>query len=321
MPYRLSDGEAADEAIRRTAAEQLDRAINELTDGVPNDPVEAVHAARKALKKERSLLRLARGSMKSATRRRENAALREAGRRLSAARDAEVVVQSLGDLAQRYAGQVPEKTFEELRTLLSATGQGQRESVTGSGLAGEVAEELRAARRRTGEWRLRRQGWKAVEEGLRRSYRRGRRAYKRARAEPTVEHLHEWRKRAKDYWYHLRLLEPVAPRTMKGHAKDAHRLSDLLGDDHDLALLRESLRDARATVAADVDAVIRLLDHRRGQLQEQAMFLGRRLYAEKPRAFVRRVHTYWKAWRAEVRASQAQQPAQLAELTRKSAGT
>jgi hypothetical protein len=46
-----------------------------------------VHNARKAIKKERSLLRLARGAMPSEQRRRENAALREAARRLSTARD------------------------------------------------------------------------------------------------------------------------------------------------------------------------------------------------------------------------------------------
>lgn len=115
MPYRLGDGEGADHAIRRCAGEQLDRAIAELSDGVKTDPVDAVHAARKALKKERSLLRLARGSLSSSVRRRENAALRDAGRRLSAARDADVLVQAIEDLAERYAGQLPERAFAASR--------------------------------------------------------------------------------------------------------------------------------------------------------------------------------------------------------------
>jgi hypothetical protein len=46
-------------ALRRSAREQLENAISELTDGVKVDTVTAVHDARKALKKERSLLRLA----------------------------------------------------------------------------------------------------------------------------------------------------------------------------------------------------------------------------------------------------------------------
>src|SRR5436305_5920816 len=234
MPYRVAEGEAADHAIRRIGAEQMDRAITELTDGVRADPVDAVHAARKALKKERSLLRLARGSMKSSVRRRDNAAFRSAGRRLSAARDAEVMVQALDGLAERYAGQLPATTFTTIREHLNVAGEAPRQSLMDSGLTGEVAEALRAARVRTEQWRLKRAGWKAVEPGLRRTYRRGGRAFKRAQSAPSTERLHEWRKRAKDHWYHLRLLAPIAPGTMKGQAKDAHVLSDVLGYDHDL---------------------------------------------------------------------------------------
>jgi CHAD domain-containing protein len=316
MAYRLADGEAADQGIRRIAAEQLDRAIGELTEGIRADPTEAVHAARKALKKERSLLRLSRGSMKSSVRRRENAICRDAGRRLSAARDAEVMVEALDDLAERYAGQLPEKTFATIREHLREAGRAPRQSLMDSGLTREIAEQLKGARVRTEQWRLKHGGWKAVKGGLRRSYRRGRKAFKRAQADPTTEALHEWRKRAKDYWYHVRLLRPVAPRTMKGHAKEAHLLSDVLGDDHDLALLRERLLEARPTLPVDLDSVVALVDHRRGQLQAQAMVLGHRLYAEKPKAFVRRIRAYWKAWRTQNRTAASEHPGHLAEATR-----
>ncbi len=316
MAYRLTDGEAADQGIRRIATEQLDGAIGELTDGIETDPVEAVHAARKALKKERSLLRLSRGSIKPSTRRRENDAFRDAGRRLSAARDAEVMVEATAGLAERYAGQLAERNFTAIRDHLDQAGDGPRRSLMDSGLTDEVAEELKAARLRTAQWRLRHGGWKAIDAGLDRGYRRGRRAFRTAQDDPTVERLHDWRKRAKDYWYHLRLLEPIAPGTMKGQAKDAHLLSDLLGDDHDLALLRKTLLEAGPALTVDLDAVIGLLDHRRGQLQAQAMLVGERLYAEKPKAFRRRMRAYWKTWRAESRTGAVQRPARVAELTR-----
>ena len=77
------------DGILRCAGEQLDHAVSELSERISDDPVGAVHAARKAVKKERSLLRLARGSMPAKRRRREHAALREAARGLSAAHDAE----------------------------------------------------------------------------------------------------------------------------------------------------------------------------------------------------------------------------------------
>lgn len=293
MPYQLGNGETAEAVLRRCAREQLDRAITELTDGVKSDPVTAVHNARKALKKERSLLRLGRGALRPSERRATNAALRDAGRRLSAARDAEVMIEAVGDLSERYAGQLPKPTFDAIRTHLDERATASRESLSATG---EVAEQLKSLHSQVESWRVRRDGWPAIADGLERSYTRGRRAYHRAQRKPTTENLHEWRKRAKDLWYHARLLEPVSPGTMHGYAREAHQLSDLLGDDHDLALLNESLRADGASVPADLDSVLSLIDHRRAQLQAEAMGVGARLYAEKPKAFTRRVGAYWKVW-------------------------
>ena len=156
----------------------------------------------------------------------------------------------------------------------------------------------------------------AIGGGLKRSYRRGRKAFRQARARPDDEHLHEWRKRAKDTWYHLRLIAPVCGEGIRGEAKDAHALADLLGDDHDLAVLRERLIAHGHEVATDVDALLGLVDHRRAQLQSEAMLAGERVYAERPKAFMRRIHRCWHAGRAEARAARASDPAELAEASR-----
>jgi CHAD domain-containing protein len=295
MAYRLNPDETVQAGLRRCAREQLDRAITALTERVPEDPVDAVHDARKALKQERSLLRLALGTISPAERRRENTALRNAGQMLSAARDAEVMLQALDELSDRFAGQVPQTTFDAIRRQLEAERDPARQRLLESGLTAAVADELRKVLVRIDDWPLRRGGWKALEPGLDRSYRRGRRAYARAQAQPTVERLHEWRKRTKDLWYHLRLLKSLSPAIVGGQADEAHGLSDLLGDDHDLALLRKKLRAGAGELAVDVDAVIELIDHRREQLQTEAMQVGERLFAERPTAFRRRLHKYWKA--------------------------
>ena len=305
MAYQLGDGETAERALRRSAREELDRAIAELTDGVKEDPVTAVHDARKALKKERSLLRLARGTLSSSQRRATNATLRDAGRRLSDARDAEVKIQAVDDLSSRYAGQLPKPAFDAVKAHLEAKAAVDRAS---PGAAREVAEQLVAVRSEIDDWRMRRDGWAAIGKGLERSYERGRRAFRRAQREPTTENLHEWRKRAKDLWYHVRLLEPVSPGVMHGSAQEAHQLSDLLGDDHDLAVLRESLAGDGAAVATDLDSMLALIDHRRRQLQADALHAGARLYEEKPKAFVRRIRGYWKVWQAD---RPAEEPVQL----------
>jgi CHAD domain-containing protein len=291
MAYRLQPDESVPDELRRCAGEQLDRAIDELTTGVADHPVEAVHEARKALKKTRSLLRLGRGALDPDERRRDNAAIRQAGRRLSDARDAEVMLEAIDKLADRFAGRLPQATFDAIRRHLAP------EHHLDSGLTDQVADELKAVRARVEHASSRATGWKALEPGLRRSYARGRSALEKARSHPTVENLHEWRKRTKDLWYHLRLLGPFAPGIIGGAAKDARKLSRRLGDDHDLAILHAALERDAGDLRVDVDAVLELIDHRREQLQAEAIALGQRLYAEPPKAFVERMRRYWKASR------------------------
>jgi CHAD domain-containing protein len=297
MSYRLRVDESLPDGLQRCAREQLDRAVDELTTGVSDDPVAAVHDARKALKKERSLLRLGRGAIGRGTRRSLNASLRPAGRALSAARDAEVMLQAVDDLADRFAGQVPQTTFDAIRRHVEAERDPARQRLLESGLTGEVADELKGVRIRLDGLAPGRGGWKALEPGLLRSYKRGRKALAIAHRDPSVENLHEWRKRSKDLWYHLRLLKPTAPGIVGGHADEAHRLADLLGDDHDLAVLRETLLTGAGGLAVDLDPVIDLIDRRREQLQTKALLLGDRLYAESPKAFARRLRRYWKTSR------------------------
>jgi CHAD domain-containing protein len=304
------------EAIKRCADEQLRRAEQELKDGVRDNPVAAVHAARKAVKRERALLRLSRDAARTSSRRAENAALRDAARRLSETRDAEVLVQALDDLSERFAGQLPEGTFNAFREPLAARRDLARSRLHDPTLAGTVVDELSAVRLRIADWRLKRGGWKAIDGGLRRTYTRGRDAFDQARAKPDVGNLHEWRKRSKDLWYELRLMAPVCGHGVRGQAKDAHELSDLLGDDHDLAVLRDTLIEIGGDVPADLDAVLGLIDHRREQLQAQAIHVGERVYAENPSAFRRRIQRCWRAGRSQARAAQSRDPGQAADATR-----
>jgi CHAD domain-containing protein len=314
--YRLEPDETVSGEIVRCATAQLDRAVTELTQNVEADPEKAVHAARKAVKKERSLLRLARGSIGDRRRRRENRALRHAARTLSAARDAEALLGTIDDLAKRYAGQLPERTFEVVRAPFVDRRDAQREELGSSDLTDSAAAELAAVRDRIEGWELTEGGWSALQPGLLRSYRDGRTAFQRAQDHRRGADWHQWRKRVKDLWYQERLLSEVAGPACAGQAKDAHRLADLLGDDHDLVVLRQALTGEASHTAADLDAVVGLIDHRQQELRRQALQLGARVYAEKPRVFVRRMRAMWRAGRGQEAVAADHRPAELAQATR-----
>ena len=312
MAYKFAEDEPLRLAIARCAREQLDRAIGELSEGINDNPVTAVHNARKAIKKERSLLRLARGAISSAERRRVNAALRDAARVLSGTRDTAVMLATVDQLSNRFVGQLPATTFDAIRERLEA----HREDQRGSALNARAVEELGAVRLQVGDWKLSKDGWKAIDRGLTRSYKRGRKALTRARKHRSMEDLHNWRKRVKDLWYHQRLLSPTCGPAVAGQAKDAHHVADLLGDDHDLAVLSAALRNNSRAVPVDVDAVLNLIDHRRTELQTEAIRIGQRLYAESPKAFRRRMRRSWNAGRATARMAVEQHAAELAAATR-----
>jgi hypothetical protein len=100
----------------------------------------------------------------------------------------------------------------------------------------------------------------------------------------------------KDLWYHERLLKKAWPPVLGAQADEAHELSDLLGGEHDLAVLAERLGDDPPTEVTD--DVLDLIDERRAVLLAQIRALGRRVYAEKPKAFERRIGSYLKTARA-----------------------
>ena len=289
--YRLKVDEPLPDGIARVARGRIDNALDELRGKTGSTPEEAVHEARKDMKKLRALLRLARGELGESTFGRENACYRDAAGELAGTRDTDVMLETLDGL------ELPDGLGSELRTAIQA-GRAPADGDGRAAAAGRAAAMLTEARMRVDDWPLQRESFDAVCEGLERTYRRGRRNLREARAEPSVEALHEWRKRVKELWYHHTLLRELWPPVMAATGDEAHALADRLGDDHDLAVLAE-------WVGENTDAGPELLEEverRREALQAGAFELGARLYAEKPSAYVRRLRRLWDARAAIVRA-------------------
>ena len=291
--YRLGRGEPAGEGLRRIAIGRLDHAIDQLQ--APGDDPEAVHEARKDLKKLRSALRLLRHRMGDASYRRENESARDAGRMLAGPRDAQVRLATLDALVE--GGAVDAATVSGLRSRLEAD---LRTRGAAQVLATEPPARLAEAKGRARGWEVGGDGWDAIGPGLRRSYRRGRARMAAAIERPTVEGLHEWRKRVKDLWYHLRIIAPAWPPVIEALAEEAHVLSECLGDDHDLAVLASAARENHDAFeeTAHLDRLLEETAQRRGELQKRAVAIGRRLYADDPAAFAARAREWWRAWRS-----------------------
>lgn len=298
--YHLDLDLPVGEALRSVAIEQLRGAALGLRESGSEGIDDAVHEARKALKKTRSVLRLARPDLPADTYRRENRSLRDIARRLSDARDAAVLVETFDEFTELLVGRLPEPAVVKLRLRLVSDATASVPSR--HGLAYEAADALDAAVDRAQAWPLDGCDEATLRAGAERAYARGRRASHTAQREPTDEHLHDWRKRVKDLWYHQRLLATAWPEALGTQAEQSHRLANLLGDDHDLAVLHATLvgdGGPMTRTPSDVEPVHELIAERRNELGTQAHELAARVYAEKPKAYGRRLAAYVCAARAD----------------------
>ena len=303
----LSVDEQLGQGIRRICVDYLDVAVAGLTDR--QAPDEGVHAARKALKRVRAMIRLVRDPLGYWTYRQENVVLRDTARVVAPVRDGAVLVETLDGLRERYGRALVPGLWDDLRSSLVTRHERARAEVLGDRdtLLGLVTT-LRTARRRFAAWpaeadaadsRAIQDRYASIERGIRRVYARGRKAMAVAAAEPGEEHYHEWRKRVKYLRHQLEALEPVWPELLHATSTELDRLGEILGAEHDLAVLDETVRsDPRLCP----DQVARrllygVIAHDRTVLQQAAFALGDRLYAEPPSVFVERIGAYWEAWR------------------------
>jgi CYTH domain-containing protein/CHAD domain-containing protein len=295
--YRLRGDEDAAAGMRRVIVGRLEKATERLREaGEEGDALaEAIHGARKDLKKARAALRLIRDELGEKTFKRENHALRDAARRLSASRDAEVKLETLDSLVAG-AGDAPPGATALWREALVA----DRDRIVGG--EGDEADAVIAAieevAARAPEWRIRHDGWKLLSPGLDTAYSEGRETFAALGDSPSFDAVHDLRKRGKDLWYQVRLLRDAWEPVVEAIAEEIHDFTDLLGDHHDLAVLAEDLEQRPQVGPPQRETLKALIEARQAELLGAARSAGERIYAEKPKAFGRRLHAYWRAWRS-----------------------
>ena len=297
MAYRLKLDKSAKNGIRKVAQKQLENAIRGL-EGAAEERLKQVHDIRVRLKKVRAALRLARSAI-GGQYQTENACFRETAHELSPLRDAQAALEMFGKLTagkrREDAAALSSAALEAFSRRLAEEQQSAAAQATDE-VWSRLAGTLREALDRLDAWTDDIDGFETIAAGLKDSYRRGRRAMRCALERPAPETLHEWRKQAKYHRYQINLLENAWPEAMKSRAKSLKRLSDLLGEDHDLVVLREKFQAAAGEIA-DESAVARcleLVDRRRGEVFAELKPSGRLIYAEKAKQLRDRLTTYWR---------------------------
>ncbi|MHB1537432.1 MAG: CHAD domain-containing protein [Solirubrobacteraceae bacterium] len=293
------------QAVLAILLEQVDAAMYALETGEQDDLERAVHEARKAIKRARSLLRLLRAELPRRRRRRANAALRDAARVLTASREADVALETLDAVAARAHKRVwRSRGVPRLRNLLERERSVARQRLHRGRPRERALASLRRARAQAtapaplhsgddAPGRARHDGG-SLHAGLEVIYRRGRRAMRVAERERTVAAMHDWRKRVKDLRYATEALDGIAckQKPLRNLARRADTLGETLGEEHDLALLRDRIRSERRLFRGEQRArraLLKQVARDRMRLRKRATAAGRKLYGAKPRRFGRSV--------------------------------
>ena len=298
MTLEFKGKKSATQETRKILRRQIDKSLKCLDGRRISDG--RIHRARKQIKMARATLRLLRDGLANKHYRAENRRLRDAAKPLSEARDAAVLRKAF----EHIRNDAPstrvrsDRALEMERMLANEQSRAHRQVSGGRGVP-HARRLLHEARARTSRWDLRSKGWSTIGAGLRRIYRQGRKALDSVHTAPSDTAFHEWRKQVKYLRYQIQLLRPIWPGPLDALATELHSLSDYLGNDHDLVVLRSRLTANESPLTPELGrkALLATLDRERATLQRKALKVGVRVFEERPALFCSRLRQYWRDWR------------------------
>ena len=296
MNFSISITEQVNNGIKRIIIEQIEDAVSRLSETNNNFDI-AIHETRKDFKKIRAVIRMVRFELGQELYKRENIFFRDTGRLLSRIRDAAAMAEALEKLFNNHKNEISLEDYKRLRTNLKRRALGiknqfkrNKKLIEGiRNLLGKHIDEVRA-------WGLTKEDFTLIEDGIKQVYQRGLNGIAEIGKNPSAHNFHEWRKRVKYLWYIVKILNEAWIETMTPLSDKLDILSDYLGDEHDLAELRELLIRDTALFGDEVKQVqfLNVLGMERLELQSRAKSLIGYIYNESADEFVHRIKSYWE---------------------------
>ncbi len=265
--------------------EHLRWVLDQLT--LPHHPSDGeIHAIRTELKRSRAALRLMRGATGDAPYRRGNRRLRDAGRSLRQVRDTAAILKKIQKLqTDNSDGPVNEYCIRFKDLLIRRRNDWRQklnlpESWHELWMISDIAEDLTQQPARMPEHA-------SIEKGFRRCYRAGRRAMRVAARDDDLKAWHEWRKQVKYLANQAELVRLISGPKFRRLRRRADKLAELLGDDHDLAIIEVTAQQPQTCRALGEPpaALLKRIRAERRRLRAKIEPAGRRLYGQSDQQF------------------------------------
>ena len=298
MSYRIRPDRPLDDEVQRVAAHQLGKAMAVLADR-PQGLHEAVHAARKNIKRVRGLYRLIAPRARE-FQQQENGRLRDMACTLSGVRDATALIEVSHYLQTTATSEDELHALARVTDVLTSRRDRLSEAETdledkaraAIATCGEAIEALKDASFESG----RRDTARLFQKSWRKNSDKAMQALSECQAEAAhVESFHDLRKRSQDCWMHHMLLRDIWPAAMHAKQLEAKALVDVLGRYLDLSILSD-VADREPHLFNGSDDRARLLEaiiSRQQTAREEALNRARWVFADKPEREARTIKRLW----------------------------
>jgi CHAD domain-containing protein len=253
---------------------------------------EAVHEVRKALKRWRALMRLLSGPVGDQAEQMRLEA-RDLMRALTGARDAQSTLDALADLRKTEMA-VSETSMETIRSRITAIKEAAEQTGFSQDTRGRLNRFLDFATLSLDRWPLKAIAFDTVADALAATYRKAQQLMPEKWLETDAEHLHDLRRRVVEHRHQMDLVEHLWPRLGRVWAEEAQRLRNRLGACQDLAVLM-TLTAPHQPLAPWRSRLVPAIEARRAAHLKTASRIASRLFAEKPKAFRRRMAALYSA--------------------------
>lgn len=297
MAYRIDVRGHFDGEVKAAAAEQLSRAITAL-ETQPDGLHEAIHEARKKLKRVRGLYRLVARDLKD-FRQRENARLRDVARSLSAVRDATALIETVSYL--QHHTESSEEADALRRTLVALTARRDTIASEETGLAGKAETAIQSCRAAIDALEAEsfpaspRKVAKLLSKAWKKALLKTKQTLEACHQDAHAELFHDLRKGAQLYWMQLSLLRDLWPSAFSAKRALAKRLVDILGHEHDISLLVELLDDEPGVCGSgEVQShLLGVIIRRQQALRHEALELADHVFADEPAREAKIIRALW----------------------------
>ncbi len=276
-------------AVRAIAAHVLASAGAAIADP-QRSSAEAVHDFRRAMKEWRALMRLLAPFIPDAERWRTEA--RDHARSLAHARDGQAALNAFDNLV-KHGMALSKRSTATVRSRIEALRGSEERAVLTPELRDIIVAWLDSAAAAVETWPLDPFDFSAIAAQLTAGYRAARKRMPADWSAASDAELHEFRQRVVDHRYQMELIEPLWPRFGRMWTEEAERLRERLGKCQDLAVL-ERLTGPHQVLAHWRSRLTPACAERRTALSHHAARIAKRLFAEKPKAFRRRLETLWE---------------------------